>query len=159
MPRLPQRYYQKGLLTGIIVTEWYDQAYRDDRKITWEDLDETVLAAGGLAWVWWEEAAIIAAAPLLPTITTALFVGAGISTIIGGEEGLYDYIDFIESGPTGWVEKTEEVIIPAITETVTETIDDAVMWGEFLVRTAESIWEYRIQPRVPWQIFRQPSFW
>ena len=159
MPRLPQRYYQKALLTGIVVTEWYDQAYRDDRKITWEDLDESFLAVGGLAWIWWEEAAFAVAAPLLPTITTAVFVGAGVSTIIGGEEGLYEYIEFLKSGPQGMWDKTMDVTIPAISETVTETVDDAVMWGEFLVRTAESIWEHRIQPRVPWQIFRQPSFW
>jgi hypothetical protein len=151
------RIYQKGLESAAVLTVWYDRAIRDDRKLTLEDIDETALAAGALAWIWMAEMPVTAA--ILPPVTAVVATGAVLSAVIGGEEGYYDYVDFLESGPIGWVEKTVDVTVPAIKETVAEEVEDAKIQADFLVRTAQSIWQHRIKPRIPWRIFRQPSFW
>ena len=87
------RMYQKGLESAAVLTLWYDRAYRDNRKFTVEDIDETALSAGALAWIWWAE--MPPAAAILPPATAAIGVGAVTSYAIAGEKGYYDYVDFI----------------------------------------------------------------
>ena len=79
------RMYQKGLESAAVLTLWYDRAYRDNRKFTDEDNDETALSAGALAWIWWAE--MPPAAAILPPATAAIGVGAVTSYAIAGEKG------------------------------------------------------------------------
>ena len=87
------RIYQKGLESAAVLTLWYDRAYRDDRKFTAEDIDETALAAGALASIWMAEMPITAA--IVPPVGGIVAAGGVASFAIAGEEGYYDYVDFI----------------------------------------------------------------
>ena len=163
------RIYQKGLESAAVLTLWYDRAYRDDRKFSIEDIDETALAAGALGWIWLAEMPVTAA--LLPPVTAVVAGGAIVSAAIAGEEGNYDYVDFVQSGPIGWVDKTLEVTVPAIKEKITEEVQgakekiteevqDAKIQADFLIRTARSIWRNRIKPRfLTTRRLMRPQFW
>jgi hypothetical protein len=91
---MPQpRIYQKGLESAAVLTLWYDRAIRDDRKFTIEDIDETALAAGALTWIWLAEMPPVAKS--IPPVAAIVATGAVVSYAIGGEEGYYDYVDFV----------------------------------------------------------------
>jgi len=97
---------------------WYEAAWRDDRKFTYEDIDETILAAAALAFVW-KGNIVLAAVPGLAIVEGIVVTGAVVSYAIGGTEGVENYIDFI----------TEPTKIP-----------------ERIAFTAETIYEEKIKP-------------
>jgi len=107
------RIYQKGLESAAVLTLWYDRAYRDDRKFTIEDIDETALAAGALSWIWLAEMPITAA--VLPPVAVIGAAGAVTSYAIGGEEGYYDYVEFVSDATS--------LDVPAVAEKVEFTVD------------------------------------
>jgi len=112
------RYHFKGIETAGILWILYDKSYRDDRKLTWEDADEFVIAGGALTLVWADVAfAGVATWPLV-VIEAAVVGGLVASIAIGGVEGGEAYIDFITSDPEEMWEKTVEVTLPAIKEKV-----------------------------------------
>lgn len=103
---------------------WYELAWRDDRKFTAEDIDETALWIGYNAWVWKGAVALNALGPVVPIIEGAVITGAIASYAIGGTEGVENYIDFITepskmperiafTAKTIYEEKIEEPLVAA----------------------------------------------
>lgn len=100
-----------------VVMAWREAAWRDDKKLTWGDLPETVVAGATLALIWKGDV-ILAAVPGLAIVEAAVIAGAVTSYAIAGEEGFDDYVDFI----------TEPTKIP-----------------ERVAFTAETIYEHKIE--------------
>ena len=103
---------------------------RDDGKITIEDIDETALAAGGLAFIW-KGNVILAKVPGLIVVESIVVGGAVASFMIDGTEGVDNYVDFI-SEPTEWISTTKEETLPIIYEEVIapKIVDPIVGWVE-----------------------------
>jgi hypothetical protein len=132
-----QKTQMKLALTTGVTAEWYVHAVADDGKLTFEDMDETVVAAGMLAGIWQEELFGLAGWTLrLPLGTMALagaitIVAGGIPAyLIGGREGVDDYFEFVTSGPQGMIEKTLEVTIPTLYPRVVQEIFEAKVYTE-----------------------------
>jgi len=100
-----------------VVYLWKKHAWDDDHKFTVEDLDETLVAAVSLAFIW-KGNIILAAVPGINIVEGIVVAGAVASYAIAGTEGVEDYIEFF----------TEPTKIP-----------------ERLVFTAETIYEHKIE--------------
>ena len=103
---------------------------RDDGKITIEDVDETAIAAVGLAFIW-KGNLILATVPGLIVVESIVVSGAVASGVIGGLEGVDTYTEFI-SEPSKWKSKTKEETLPIIYEEFIEPkiVDPVVGWVE-----------------------------
>lgn len=120
-----------------VAVPWYVDAIADDRKLTAEDIDETLIAAGMLAGIWNEELFGLAGwAVGLPLGSMAL---AGTVTAIGGvipayaiagESGAEDYLEFITSGPQGMIEKTMEVTVPTLVPRAVQNLYEGQVYVE-----------------------------
>jgi len=117
---VPWRLHAKGIASLGIIWTMYELAWRDDRKITWEDAPELAMGTLSLGVLWAPEILTIASVSTTPivVIEAAVVVGAISSYAIGGVEGVENYIDFI----------TEPTKIP-----------------ERIVFTAETIYEHKIE--------------
>ena len=132
-----QRHQIKIALSAGVMAEWYVYALADDGKFTMEDADETIVAAGLLAGIWNEELFGLAGWSLrLPLGSMAL---AGVATVavgtipaylIGGKEGVDDYMKFVTSGPQGMIEKTVEETIPTLFPRAVQEIFEAKVYAE-----------------------------
>jgi hypothetical protein len=132
-----QKTQMKLALSSWIGVEWYVEAIADDGKLTFEDMDETVVAAGLMAGIWQEELFGLAGWSLrLPLGTMAVagtvtaFAGVIPAYAIGGKEGVDEYLEFITSGPEGMWEKTWEVTIPTLYPKVVQEIFEAKVYTE-----------------------------
>lgn len=122
---------------------WYELAYRDDRKFTIEDLDESALWLAYNAWVWRGPAMIAAAGPVVPAVEAIVVAGAVASAAIGGVEGVENYVDFItepDKMPERWdfTKKTlyEEIIQPPLVKAA-EAYKD---WVDRRLDEARLVW-------------------
>ena len=104
---------------------WEQKAWADDRKFTVEDIDETILAALALGWIWKGNVAL-AAVPGINVAEGIVAAGAVASLAIGGVEGVENYVDFI----------TEPKKIPERVAFTAETIYKEVI-EDPLVQAAE----------------------
>ena len=127
---------------------WWELAYRDDRKFTIEDVDETALWLAYNAWVW-RGPAMLAAVPHLAVIESVVVAGAVASAAIGGVEGVENYVDFIsepEKYDERWefTKKTlfEEIIEPPLVKAA----EAYVGWVDRRVEEAKLVWSIT-QPR------------
>jgi len=80
-----------------VVGAWLNAAYLDDDEFTFEDIDETMYAAGMLGLIWSPQIALaigISATPL-NVIEGAALAGLAVSFVIGGVEGAETYVDYI----------------------------------------------------------------
>ena len=80
-----------------VVGAWLNAAYLDDGEFTFEDIDETMYAAGMLGLIWSPQIALaigISATPL-NVIEGAALAGLAVSFAIGGVEGAETYVDYI----------------------------------------------------------------
>jgi len=84
-----------------VVGAWLNEAYFDDDKFTFEDIDETMYAAGVLGLIWSPQIAM--AIPAFAVVATPLAIvegaalaGLAVSFAIGGAEGAETYIDYID---------------------------------------------------------------
>jgi len=100
-----------------VVYTWKKYAWDDDHKFTIEDVDETLMAAVSLAFIW-KGNIILASIPGIAIAEAIVVTGAVASFAIGGVEGVDDYIGFI----------MEPAKIP-----------------ERIVFTAETIYEHKIE--------------
>jgi len=80
-----------------VVWLWYEKAYRDDQEFTVEDIPETLIAGGALAFIWSPQIGIAVGLtnPVVATIEVVAVTGLVASYAIGGREGVENYIDFI----------------------------------------------------------------
>jgi len=94
---VPWRIHQKGITTIGMLWSMYQLAWRDDEKITWEDFPELAVGTGGIFLLWAPEVLTIAAVSTTPLVIleAAVVTGAVASFVIGGEEGLNTYVDYI----------------------------------------------------------------
>jgi len=136
---------------------WYDKAWRDDKKITLEDIDETIYAAGAMLLIWPEFAAPLLASPPAIAIEAIVVAGFVASVAIGGFEGGERYIEYITE-PEKYIERGA----PPVQEYITEPIIDYVteeLWQKQLVepiggwlsrreRDVKRVWEIT-RPRKP----------
>jgi len=101
-----------------VVGAWLNAAYLDDDEFTFEDIDETMYAAGMLGLIWSPQIALaigISATPL-NVIEGAALAGLAVSFVIGGVEGAETYVDYI-SDPVDMVQD------PAKQETLIQASD------------------------------------
>jgi len=80
-----------------VVGAWLNAAYLDDDEFTFEDIDETMYAAGMLGLIWSPQIALaigISSTPL-NVIEGAALAGLAVSFAIGGVEGAETYVDYI----------------------------------------------------------------
>lgn len=77
---------------------WEQKAWADDRKFTVEDVDETILAALALGWIW-KGNVVLAAIPGINVVEGIVAGGAVVSLAIGGVEGVENYVDFLTDIP------------------------------------------------------------
>jgi len=136
-----------------VVWAWREKAWRDDEKFTWEDLDETVYAAAGLALIWKGDI-ILAAVPGIAIIEGAVIAGAITSYAIGGAEGFDNYVDFIDpyqiKEMPGRIAFTAETIYEhKIEKPLVAAAEAYVGWVD---RRIEDI-------RLVWSITRPQSLW
>jgi len=121
---------------------WYEMAYRDDRKFTMEDLDETALWMAYNAWVWSGPALLARAGPVVPAVEAIIVAGAVASAAIGGVEGVENYVDFIsepEKMPERW-EFTKQTIYEEVIE---EPLVSAAKWYVKTVdKTLDTAWQF-----------------
>jgi len=105
---VPWRIHKKGIESLALVWGMYQLAWRDDEKITIEDIPELTIGMGRLTWLWAPE--ILTLAPISTTplviLEAAVVVGAVASVAIAGEEGLETYVDYIN--PTNWKENVQD---------------------------------------------------
>jgi hypothetical protein len=132
-----QKTQMKVALTTGVAAEWYVHAIADDGKLTFEDMDETVVAAGILAGIWQEELFGLAGWTLrLPLGTMALaatmtvMAGTIPAYLIGGREGVDTYLEFVTSGPEAMIEKTLEETIPTLYPRVIQELFEAKVYAE-----------------------------
>lgn len=121
---------------GVSVA-WFVDAVVDDGKLTSEDIDETLMAAGLLAGIWNEELFGLAGwAVGLPLGSMALagtvtaVAGVIPAYAIAGESGAKDYLEFITSKPAGMWEKTTEVTIPVLVPRAVQKIYEGQIYVE-----------------------------
>jgi hypothetical protein len=125
-----------------------DEALLDDRKLTTEDIDETLLAAAGLALIWRGDF-LLARIPGLPIVEGIVIAGGVASYAIGGTEGVLNYVDFITDkdewlslGIPTTLEYSlpiiyDEVIEPEIVDPIVSKINQGVDFAEFLYNVGE----------------------
>jgi len=126
--------HAKGFATLAFMVETHKQIYADD-KLTWSDAPHVIKFGGAMTVLWGSEFLewkSVSKKPLY--ILEAIVVAGGVASYaIAGEEGLYDYTDFI----TGDVSPQEyyDVVMPAIQETITEPFIDYIeeLWDEQIV--------------------------
>jgi len=121
---------------------WYELAWRDDRKFTAEDIDETAFLLAYNAWVW-KGPAMLAAVPGVAIVEGVVVAGAVASYAIGGVEGVENYIDFITE-PTKMPERiafTADVIYEeVIKEPLVAASVAYVGWWDRRVEEAKLVW-------------------
>jgi len=141
----------KWYRTLAILIAWERAAWRDDRKFTAEDIDETLWAIAGIAFVWKGEA-LLTAVPGIAIVEAAIITGAVASYAIDGVEGVENYIDFITE-PTKIPER-----IAFTAETIYEhKIEDPLIaaatwyvgWVDRRIDEMQSVWAVTI-PQSPW---------
>ena len=137
---LPWRVHLKLLESSALGWWWYNEAIRDDRRFTAEDIDETMALALGMGWIWGGEVLTVAAVSTTPIVAVEAIVAAGAvgSYAIAGSEGVENYVDFITE-PTKMVERTQEVTVPAIEQVVIDQWNKEVKAVKKVVRGAKSI--------------------
>lgn len=132
----------------------YELAWRDDRKITWEDAPELALGTLSLGVLWAPEILTIASVSTTPivVIEAAVVVGAISSYAIGGVEGVENYIDFITE-PTKIPERivftAETIYEHKIEEPLVAAAEAYVGWWDRRVAEVQSVWAVTL-PRSPW---------
>ena len=133
---------------------WYDKAWRDDRKITWEDLDETIYAAAAMLLIWPEVAAPLLVSPpalavesiVLGGFVISVAIGASKGGVEGGIEGGYNYYEFITQP-----KKYKERSVPLIRKYITEPVIDYVV---------EELWQKQLaDPIGTWYDQRKKDLW
>ena len=106
-----------------VVVLWQEKAWQDDRKFTVEDIDETLMAAAALGFIW-KGNMLLAAVPGLNIVEGIVVAGAVASLAIGGVKGVENYIDFMTepskmperisfTGKTIYKHKIEEPLVAA----------------------------------------------
>lgn len=94
---VPWRIHKKGIESLALLWGMYQLAWRDDEKITIEDIPELTIGMGRLTWLWAPEIVTLASISTTPVVIleVAVVVGAVASIAIAGEEGLETYVDYI----------------------------------------------------------------
>lgn len=151
-----------------VLSWWSDKALRDDGKITIEDIDETALAAGGIAFIW-KGNVILASVPGLWIVESIVASGAVASYAIGGIEGVDNYAEFI-SDPGEWatlgVGTTmdyslpiiyEEVIAPKIVDPIVGWVETKIDQGIALGKASYRYGEKKVDQGLAWAMRGLPS--
>lgn len=127
--RIRQKLYRSSAVGWV----WYNAAWRDDRKITVEDVPETAAALGAMGLIWWDTAAMAIGLSSTPFVAVEVTVVAGAvaSYSIAGTEGVENYIDFITE-PSKWIERGGPPIQKYITEPTIEYVTEE-LWQRQLV--------------------------
>lgn len=150
---LPWRVHLKLLESSALGWWWYNEAIRDDRRFTPEDIDETMALALGMGWIWGGEVLTVAAVSTTPIVAVEAIVAAGAvgSYAIAGTEGVENYVDFITE-PTKMVERTMEVTVPALEQVVVDqwnkevgAVKKAVKKAEVVAKTFLDLAKHRAQ--------------
>jgi len=129
-----------------VFVEWQRLAWRDDRKLTAEDIDETLLALGLLGLIWAPQIIVgvsVSTTPLL-VIEAAIVTGAIASYAIGGVEGVETYVDFI-TDPVDIVKDPEKLDAFLQASEITLGIVNPVAWvgGQIGQYAGKKIAEYK----------------
>jgi len=132
---------------------WYDKAWRDDRKFTTEDIDETIYAAAAMLLIWPEVLAPVLTSPPAVAIEVIVVGGLVASVAIGGARGGELYIEYITS-PEEWAPTVVEYIAEPVVEYVTEElwqrqlVEPITAWVNRRERDLQRTWE-QFKPRAP----------
>lgn len=139
---LPWRVHLKLMESTALGWWWYNEAIRDDRRFTAEDIDETMALALGMGWIWGGEVLTVAAVSTTPIVAVEAIVAAGAvgSYAIAGSEGVENYVDFITE-PTKMVERTMEVTVPALEQVVIDQWNKEVKTVKKVVKGAKTFLE------------------
>ena len=122
-----------------VIWAWEEAAWKDDRKFTVEDVDETLYAAAALGFIWkgnW----LLASVPAIAIVEGIVIAGAAASFGIGGVEGVEDYVEFLGE-PKKYKERTKESLktiyehkieppLVSAAEWYVDKIDRGVSWTE-----------------------------
>lgn len=110
---------------------------REDDKLDWDDVPKIMSFFAGEAMLWGPDFLDWKKAPMKPLyIIDAMIIGGGIASyVIGGEEGVYNYVDLI----TGEVTPAEyyEVVGPVVATVVTKEITRLESFANFFWYIAE----------------------
>jgi hypothetical protein len=140
---LPWRVHLKLAESAALGWWWYNEAIRDDRRFTPEDIDETMGLALGMGWVWGGELLTVAAVSTTPIVAVEAIVAAGAVTsyAIAGTEGVENYVDFITE-PSTMVQKTAEVTVPALEKIIVDQWNKEVKEVKKNVKLVKSVLDF-----------------
>lgn len=136
MGRVGYRRLIKGHITVFHAADTI-RRIREDDKLDWNDLPKIVSFLAGEAMLWGPDFLDWKKAPLKPLyiIDGLIILGGVVSYAIGGEEGVYNYLDLI----TGDVSpaKFYDVVAPAVSTAVSKEITRIKSFKDFLWYIAE----------------------
>jgi len=130
---------------------WEQKAWADDRKFTTEDIDETLLAALALGWIWKGNVAL-AAVPGINVVEGIVAAGAVASLAIGGVEGVENYVEFLTE-PTKIPERVAFTAETIYEHKIKEPLVEAAEWYvDFIdegIRAVRLGWSIQPMPQLP----------
>ena len=140
-----------------MISWWWATAIADDDELTWEDLDETVLLALSLAFIW-KGNVILGKVPGILPAEGIIVTGAVASYAIGGTEGVSNYMDFI-SEPTKMPERIAFTAETIYEHKIESHVEEGISFGKFLYRVGEKKleegleWAKRGLPSIDYSLF------
>lgn len=141
----------RSLAVGLY---WRKKAWQDDKKLTFEDLDETAKAVVALGFIWGGNK-LLANLPAIKVVEGLVLSGAVVSFAIAGEKGFDDYVDFMtgEVSPKEFGEVVQAELIQPAKKYIMEEL-----WEEQLVKPVTSWVNRRIDElELVWSITK-PRF-
>ena len=135
-----------------MISWWWTAAIADDDELTWEDLDETILLALSLAFIW-KGNAILGAVPGILPAEGFVVTGAVASYAIGGAEGVNNYTDFI-SKPTKMPQRVVFTAETIYEHKIEPKVEEGLAFGSFLYRVGER----KLEEGLAWSKRGLPSF-
>jgi len=140
MPTSGWVYGLKVGLTAKATWDVYEEAWLDDREITWEDADEIAEYGVKVAFIWGPELAVVMGLTSAPLWGVYAIFGAGfvMSYAIGGREGAEEFADYAFT-PRRWLPTIRDQITDP---TITYLRDE--IWQEQLVDPITDFWQHKV---------------
>jgi len=132
-----------GLKVGLSAdATWdvYQEAWMDDREITWQDKDEMLEYGLKMGLIWGPELAVVFGVTAAPLWGVYAIVGVGFvaSYAIGGREGAEKFTEYIFT-PRRWLPTIREQITDPVVTYLREDI-----WQDQLVEPIGEWWQHQI---------------
>lgn len=129
----------------------YDLAWRDDRKITWDDWPELSKGTAALGILWAPEILTITGVSTTPLVIVegVVVTGAIVSYAVGGVEGVENYIDFITE-PEKYYARSKFTVKTIYEQKIEEPLQEAAIWYVETVDDWIAKWELAWAVSSPW---------